>query len=389
VLALLAPGQGAQTPGMLTPWLDLPGAEARIRWLSAVSGLDLRRLGTTADAEEIRDTAVTQPLIVALGMVALAELEPNDVTLAAGHSVGELTAAVVADVFSPETAVALARLRGREMAAACSLAPTGMSAVLGGDPDEVLARIEACALVPANRNGAGQTVAAGSLEGLAALAEKPPSGARVKALPVAGAFHTPYMAPAEDAVAALADGITAHDPERLLLSNADGTAVPTGREAVQRLVRQLGRPVRWDLCQATLRDLGVTAVVELPPAGTLTGLAKRELRGVEVLALKTPGELPAARAMLARAGHGGQGEHTPDWRVVVAPVGGTFHPVALDEGMHVPARSPLGTVRTRREEHSLSASYHSVLAEWLLEDGDLVGPGEPVARLYPVWAGAA
>ena len=374
---------------MLTPWLDLPGAEARVRWLSAVSGLDLRRLGTTADAEEIRDTAVTQPLVVALGLLALAELEPNDVTLTAGHSVGELTAAVAAGVFSPETAVALARLRGREMAAACSLAPTGMSAVLGGDPDEVLARIEACELVPANRNGTGQTVAAGSLQGLAELAEKPPAGARVKALPVAGAFHTPYMAPAEDAVAALADGVTAYDPERLLLSNADGTAVPTGRETVRRLVRQLSRPVRWDLCQATLRDLGVTAVVELPPAGTLTGLAKRELRGVEVLALKTPAELPRAHALLARAGHGGQGEHTPDWRVVVAPVGGTFHPVALDEGMDVPARSPLGMVRTRREEHPLSASYHSVLAEWLLEDGDLVGPGEPVARLYPVRAGAA
>jgi [acyl-carrier-protein] S-malonyltransferase len=153
---------------------------------------------------------------------------------------------------------------------------------------------------------------------------------------------------------------------------------------VKRLVHQLTRPVRWDLCQATLRDLGVTAVVELPPAGALAGLAKRELPGVEVLAVKTPDDLAAAQALLARTGHGGQAEHTPDWRVVVAPAGGTFHPVALDEGMHVPARSPLGTVRTKREEHQVSAAYHSVLVEWLLEDGDLVDLGEPVARLYPV-----
>jgi [acyl-carrier-protein] S-malonyltransferase len=211
----------------------------------------------------------------------------------------------------------------------------------------------------------------------------------VKPLEVAGAFHTPYMRPAEEALAALADGITADDPQSLLLSNVDGTAVPTGGEAVRRLVHQLVRPVRWDLCQATLRDLGVTAVVELPPAGTLIGLAKRELRGVEALALKTPDDLPAARSLLARTGHGGQGEHTPEWRVVVAPVGGTFHPVAIDEGMNVPARSPLGTVRSRREEHQVSASYNGVLVEWLLEDGDLVGPGEPVARLYPVRAGVA
>jgi [acyl-carrier-protein] S-malonyltransferase len=369
---------------MLNPWLDLPGAEARVRWLSEVSRLDLLRLGTTAGADEIRDTAVTQPLVVALGLVAAAELEPHDVTVAAGHSVGELTAAVVAGVFGPETAVALARLRGEQMAAACALEPTGMSAVLGGDPDEVVARIEACGLVPANRNGAGQVVAAGSVDGLAELADKPPAGAKVKPLPVAGAFHTPYMAAAEQALAAVADGVTVKDPGWLLLSNADGTAVSSGPELIKRLVHQLTRPVRWDLCMATLRDLGVTAVVELPPAGTLAGLAKRELPGVEVLALKSPDDLAAARALLARTGHGGQAEHTPDWRVVVSPAGGIFHPMALDEGMHVPARSPLGTIHTKQEEHQVSAAYHSVLVEWLLEDGDLVDAGEPVARLYPV-----
>jgi [acyl-carrier-protein] S-malonyltransferase len=373
---------------MLTSWLDVAGAPARVRWLSSVCGLDLIRLGTTADADEIRDTAVTQPLIVALGLVAAAELELADVTVTAGHSIGELTAAALAGVFSPETAVALARLRGREMAAACALAPTGMSAVLGGDPDVVLARLDELGLTPANRNGAGQIVAAGPVAALAELAAQPPAGARAKPLAVAGAFHTPAMAPAEEALAAVADGVSTRDPERLLLSNADGTAVATGPEVVKRLVHQVTRSVRWDLCQATLRDLGVSAVLELPPAGTLTGLARRELKGPggkapEILALRTPDDLPAAHALLARLAHAGQGEHTPDWRVVVAPVAGTFHPVEIAEGAAVPAGSPLGTVATKREEHQVSASYHGVLVEWLLEDGDLVSPGEPVARLYP------
>jgi [acyl-carrier-protein] S-malonyltransferase len=383
VLALLAPGQGSQTPGMLTPWLDLPGAESRMRWLSAVAGLDLVRLGTTADAEEIRDTAVTQPLVVALGLLAAAELELHDVTVTAGHSVGELTAAALAGVLGPETAVALAGLRGREMAAACALAPTGMSAVLGGDADEVLAGIDACGLTAANRNGAGQIVAAGAADGLARLAEQPPRRAKVLPLTVAGAFHTPYMAPAEEALAAVGDGVSARDPDRLMVSNADGTAVASGREVVKRLVHQVTRPVRWDLCQATMRDLGVTAVVELPPAGTLAGLARRELAGVQVLALKTPDDLPAARVLLARTALASQGEHTPDWRVVVAPAAGTFHPVDLAEGAQVGAGDPLGTVRTKREELHVKAAYDGVLAEWLLEDGDLVAAGEPMARLYP------
>ena len=383
MLALLAPGQGAQKPGMLTPWLDLPGVESRLRWLSAVSGLDLVRLGTTADTEEIRDTAVTQPLIVAFGLVAAAELELADVTVTAGHSIGEVTAAALAGVFGPEAAVALARLRGRAMAAACEQAPTGMSAVLGGDPAEVLARLDELGLTPANRNGAGQVVAAGPVDALRELAAAPPRRARIAPLSVAGAFHTAAMAPAEEELAAVADGVAVRDPERLLLSNADGTAVASGHEAVKRLVHQVTRPVRWDLCQATLRDLGATAVLELPPAGTLAGLARRELPGVEILALKTPDNLHAARALLARLAHAGQAEHTPDWRVVVAPVGGTFHPVGLGEGSEVRAGSPLGTVRTKREEHQVNAAYHGVLVEWLLEDGDLVAPGEPLARLYP------
>jgi [acyl-carrier-protein] S-malonyltransferase len=308
VIALLAPGQGAQTPGMLTPWLAEAGAaEALARWSEAVD-LDLERLGTTADAEEIRDTAVTQPLVVATALLAHAALArvlaargvaPTTDLVAAGHSVGELAAAAVAGVLTPDAAVALAAVRGRAMAAACALEPTGMSAVLGGKPDDVLARLEELGLDPANRNGAGQVVAAGPVAALAALTESPPERARVVPLSVAGAFHTRFMAPAESALREHAAGVTASEPACTLLSNADGATVPTGAEALRRLVAQVTRPVRWDSCQETLRGLGVTALVELPPAGTLVGLAKRELRGVPALALKTPDDLDAAAALVA------------------------------------------------------------------------------------------
>ena len=386
MLALLSPGQGSQAPGMLSPWLELPGVAARLRWLSTVAGLDLVELGTTAGADEIRDTAVTQPLLVATALAVAAELElPTSSTdvVTAGHSVGELAAAALAGVFGPEAAVALARLRGREMAAACGLAPTGMSAVLGGDPDEVAAGLEALGLTPANRNGAGQVVAAGTIEQLAKLADSPPGRAKVRSLPVAGAFHTSYMAPAEEALAAVAGGIGVRDPEQLLLSNADGTAVPTGAELLGRLVRQLTRPVRWDLCQATLQHLGVIAVIELPPAGTLAALARRELRGVEIVAVKTPDDLDAARALVTKIVHEGQAEHTPDWWVVIAPAGGTFAADGLVEGTRVSAGSRLGAVRTRKEDLQVSAGYDGVLVEWLMQDGDLVDPGQPLARLVP------
>lgn len=373
---------------MLVPWLDLPGVRARLGWLSAVSGLDLIRLGTTADAEEIRDTSVTQPLIVAFGLAVAAELPLAGVDAAAGHSVGELTAAALAGVLSAEAAVGLAAVRGREMAAACALADTGMSAVLGGDADQVLARIAEAGLTPANRNGAGQVVAAGPRTGLAALAADPPAGARVRPLSVAGAFHTPYMAPAENALTELAAGIVPADPHRMLLSNADGTAVDSGRQVLRRLVAQVTAPVRWDLCQDTLRDTGVTALIELPPAGTLTGLARRAISGARALALRTPDDLTAARELVTHTASA-QAQHTPDWRVVVAPAKGTFHPVGLVEGSAVATGTLLGTVRTKRDEHQVSVPWDGMLAEWLLAEGDLVDAGEPLARLYPGTAGSA
>jgi [acyl-carrier-protein] S-malonyltransferase len=303
VLAVLSPGQGSQKPGFLSPWLDLPGAEARLRWWSTLAGVDLIHLGTAADADEIKDTARTQPLLVAAALLAAEQLPMHDVALLAGHSVGELSAAALAGVLSPEAAVALAGLRGREMAAACALEPTGMSAVLGGDADEVVAAIESHGLYPANRNATGQIVAAGAVEALAKFAAEPPASARVRALAVAGAFHTPFMAPAEAALGAVAGGVTVSDPARILLSNFDGASVTDGADLLQRLVRQVTAPVRWDLVMKNLRELGVTGVVELAPAGTLAGLVKRELKGdgaPEIVTLNTPGDLDAARDLIAR-----------------------------------------------------------------------------------------
>ena len=288
---------------MLAPWLDLPGVADRVAEFSDVAGLDLLRLGTTADADEIKDTAVTQPLIVSLGAIVAEQLRLTESTvdrIVAGHSVGELTAAAVAGALSAVEAVGFAARRGAEMAAACALTPTGMSAVLGGDPDDVVAGIEAAGLTPANRNGAGQIVAAGALDALEKLAAEPPAGARVRPLAVAGAFHTHYMAPAEQALESYARELRPSDPHPTLLSNADGSAVRSGAELIARLVRQVTLPVRWDLCLAACRETGVDAIIELAPAGTLTGIAKRKLPGVELVPVKSPADLDTARAVLGR-----------------------------------------------------------------------------------------
>ena len=294
MIALLAPGQGSQTPGMLADWLELPGAVDQITRWSEISGLDLARLGTTATADEITDTAITQPLVVATTLLAYAELAKRGLpaqTVVAGHSVGEIAAYAIAGVISADDAVKLAAVRGAEMAKACAVETTGMSAVLGGDEAEVLARLDALELIPANRNAAGQIVAAGSVAALEKLAEDPPAKARVRQLATAGAFHTHYMSSALDGYAAAAAETTAADPATTLLSNVDGQPVTTGKDAMEKLVAQLTRPVRWDLCTETMRRLGTTAIVEFPPAGTLTGIAKRELRGVATHAVKTPADL--------------------------------------------------------------------------------------------------
>jgi [acyl-carrier-protein] S-malonyltransferase len=370
---------------MLAPWLELPGVAEQVAEFSELAGLDLHRLGTTADAEEIKDTAVTQPLIVALGVIVAGRLrlDSSAERVVAGHSVGELTAAAVSGALAPADAVAFAARRGAAMAAACELTPTGMSALLGGDPDEVAAGIEAAGLTAANRNGAGQIVAAGALPNLAALAESPPAGARVRPLSVAGAFHTHFMAPAEAELGDYVATLPTSDPRPILLSNADGSAVDTAAELIARLVRQVTLPVRWDLCLRTCLDLGVSAAVELAPAGTLTGIAKRELPGVELLAVKSPADLDAALTMIDSAPQHGQGEHTIDFRVVVTPAKGVFTRAEnLLEGAQLTRGTPLGTIRTNRDEHEIVAPATGVLAEWLRDDGDIVPAGLPVARIH-------
>jgi [acyl-carrier-protein] S-malonyltransferase len=313
MLIITAPGQGAQTPGFLAPWLELPGVTELLGTWSELAKSDLIAAGTTADADQIRDTAVAQPLLVAAGLVAAglvaaglvaaAALDDGDPSqlpagAAAGHSVGELTAGVIAGVISAADAMRLVGVRGTAMAAATGIQPTGMTALLGGDEQTVLDAIARHGLTPANINGAGQIVAAGTLAELAAFAADPPPGTRLIPLKVAGAFHTSHMSLAVETLRSAARDIDPQDPQITLLSNADGAAVTTGKEWLGRIVAQVAAPVRWDACMATMRELGATAILELPPAGTLTGLAKRAIPGVELLALKTPDQIDAARRLI-------------------------------------------------------------------------------------------
>lgn len=384
MLAVLSPGQGAQKPGFLTPWLDLDGAAARLRWWSNLAGVDLVHLGTEADADEIKDTAKTQPLLIAAALLAADHLPMADVSVVAGHSVGELGAAALAGVLTPESAITLAGVRGREMAAACALEPTGMAAVLGGDEAEILAALESLGLYAANRNGAGQIVAAGALDALEKFAAAPPARTRVIKLQVAGAFHTPFMAPAEAALTAVAAGVDAAQAQRLLLSNADGAAVTDGREMLDRLVRQVTAPVRWDLCMRSLAALGITAVIELPPAGTLAGLIKRELKPgtPEIVTLNTPDDLAAAKDLISRHGSAPSHEPTPHLRIVVAGAAGTFEPAAgLAEGTPVQAGQVIGQVMTRQGGVAVTAHQPGHLVEWLAHHDDPVAAGQPLARI--------
>jgi [acyl-carrier-protein] S-malonyltransferase len=393
MLIITAPGQGAQTPGFLASWLEIPGVAERLGAASELIGRDLIRLGTTASADEITDTAVAQPLLVAAGIAVAAALAgqrgdvPADVV--AGHSVGELTAGVLAGVLGADDAMRLVRVRGEAMAAAAAAEPTGMTAVLGGDEETVLAAIASSGLTPANVNGAGQIVAAGTLADLEAFAADPPPGARLRALAVAGAFHTRHMAPAVAALRDATAGVAAKDPAITLLSNADGAAVGTGQEWLGRIVAQVAAPVRWDLCMRTMADLGVTAMIELPPAGTLTGLARRALPGVAVTAIKTPDQLDAARAMLEE--HlsdpvlSGQrfASHQPEWRLIVAPTTGTFRSPDGAGGATVALTTDLGTVVARGGERSVTAPWPAEIIEWLVEDGDPVSEGQPLVRIEP------
>jgi [acyl-carrier-protein] S-malonyltransferase len=395
MLLIAAPGQGAQTPAFLAPWLELPGFAGRLGSWSELAGCDLIRAGTTADADEIRDTAVAQPLLVAAAIAAAedqlvtgAHLVSRQSVAVAGHSVGELAAGVLAGVITAEDAMRLVRVRAEGMAAAAAAEATGMTAVLGGDEAEVLAALQAHGLTPANVNGAGQIVAAGTLPQLAALAEDPPPGARLRPLSVAGAFHTQHMALAVDALAAAAQNVHASDPVRPLLSNRDGAVVRSGKDWLDRIINQVSAPVRWDLCMQTMGELGVTAIIELPPAGTLTGLAKRALRGVQLISLKAPQDLDGARELLAEHADSHADSHAPEWRLLVAPLAGTFrapngHPDAAAPGTTVSEGTDLGQVEMRGGSHLVAAAFPAIVIEWLVEDGDPVSAGQPLVRLQP------
>jgi [acyl-carrier-protein] S-malonyltransferase len=300
MLAFIAPGQGAQTPGMLEPWISDPSAKELLANWSAQIDLDLLRLGTTADADEIKDTANAQPLIVAAGLLGVRALGSAKIAIVAGHSVGEITAAAIAGVIDEVDAMKLVRARGLEMAKAAALAPAGMAAVLGGDREVVLRAISDLGLVAANDNGAGQIVAAGDLDSLAKLA---PEGARVRPLAVAGAFHTSYMQPAVEPLRSLGQSLTTSEPHISVISNKDGEVVAAGSDVLDRIVNQIANPVRWDLCMERLASVGVTGVIEVAPAGTLVGLIKRAVPTMEQFALKSPADIDAAREFAAL--HGG------------------------------------------------------------------------------------
>jgi len=302
MLAIIAPGQGSQTPGMLSPWLEDSKLQAMAQEISEVIGLDLIALGTTGDADEIKDTANAQPLIVAAGLMSAHALGASgSFTFVAGHSVGEITAAAIAGVLTPVDSMTLVRTRGVEMAKAAGVTPSGMAAVLGGDRQIVLRAIADLGLIAANDNGGGQIVAAGDLESLAQLA---PEGARVRPLAVAGAFHTSYMQPAVQPLRALAATMSPTQPSVGVLSNKDGAVITDGVDILNRIVDQIANPVRWDLCMETLVSLGVTGVIEVAPAGTLVGLIKRAAPSIEQFALKSPDDLDAARIFVAN--HGGK-----------------------------------------------------------------------------------
>lgn len=298
MIVIVCPGQGSQTPGFLAPWVAESRFRDQLAGISDAVGVDLLAHGTTSDADTIRDTAIAQPLIVAAGLLTLSALLTDGrrdcIGGIAGHSVGEVTAAAGAGILSETDAVALVRERGAAMADAAALAPTGMSAVIGADEAELLARLDELGLSPANYNGGGQVVVAGALDALAALAENPPERARVIPLQVAGAFHTRYMQPAADRLSSFAAALPVSDPTLRIWTNNDGSVVDSGRRFIDLLVGQVSSPVRWELCMDAFASSGVTGLVELAPAGALAGLAKRGLKGVPTVAIKTPDDLPAA-----------------------------------------------------------------------------------------------
>jgi len=305
MIVVVCPGQGSQTPGFFSPWLELPQFRASIEAQQAASGIDLIAHGTVSDADTIRDTSVAQPLIVSAGVASLAALldgksaAASGIAGVAGHSVGEITAAVVAGVFDAETGIKFVNERGQAMAKAAAAEETSMAAVIGGEVADVEAALAERGLFAANYNVAGQIVAAGNAAAIAELLANPIAGTRAMPLQVAGAFHTSYMSPAVDTLRTYAQSVSVADPAVKLWTNAGGHLVSSGAEFVQLLVSQVQSPVRWDFCMASMVEAGVTGIIEVSPAGALAGMAKRGMPGVEVVALKGPDNLEAARTLIS------------------------------------------------------------------------------------------
>jgi [acyl-carrier-protein] S-malonyltransferase len=304
MIVVVCPGQGSQTPGFMTPWLELPLFMSSIQRMQDASGVDLIEHGTKSDADTIRDTAIAQPLIVAAGVATLNQLldgqtaEQAGISGVAGHSVGEVTAAIVSGIFDSETGIRFVNERGQAMAKAAALETTSMAAILGGAQEDVEAKLASLDLEPANYNGSGQIVAAGSAASIAELQASPLDGTRVIPLQVAGAFHTRYMKPAVSRLGDYAKNLEFANPKINLWSNSGGRKIDSGIEFVELMVQQVSSPVRWDLCMQSMVNAGVTAMIELSPAGTLVGLAKRAMPGIETIAVKTPENLDAALALI-------------------------------------------------------------------------------------------
>lgn len=305
MFVIAAPGQGSQKPGFLAPWLDVPGVRDRLATWSSLTGVDLIGHGTTSDEETIKDTAIAQPLIVASALVTgralLERVSPAAALRCAGHSVGEFAASALAGVISDDDAMTLVALRGKAMAKASAEVPTGMSAVLGAEASELESALSEQGLFAANFNGAGQVVVAGERSALERFAAAPPAGCRVIPLSVAGAFHTSYMASAVQALADAANGVQVSDPELPLYTNRDGSIVPSGRQALEWMVDQVSRPVRWDRCMESFESDGIEGMMELAPAGALVGLAKRAMKGIPTVAINTPEDLDHAVSMVGAA----------------------------------------------------------------------------------------
>jgi [acyl-carrier-protein] S-malonyltransferase len=381
VLAILAPGQGAQQQGFLTSWLTLDVVRENLERASELTGIDLVAAGTVMSDTDITDTAIAQPLIVAASLATIAALPSlPERPVIAGHSVGEFAASAIAGAIAADDALRLVTARGAAMAAASAETAGGMVALLGGDPVEVRDSITAAGCVIANLNATGQVVAAGPRPALDRLLADPPARARLRPLAVAGAFHSPLMTPARDTVATAAGAVAASHPHHALLSNADGTVVTNGAETLSRLVSQICSPVRWDLCMRTLATLGVTAAIELAPAGTLTALIKRDLPDAQVVSIRTPEDLRAASSMIGE--HAAElVEAAPPWQLVVAPARGTATVGIPHPGGVVAAGEIVVQVKTRTEAIDVRSTCAGYVVEWLVHDGDPVSEGQPLARI--------